>query len=103
MTNFVSAATIVELVKRSGSDAVIDGEMLKIYPKNGRPVCYLIPADGFAGRIVGEIAKRTDIATHIFFNPTRSLPQEAPSAAPVVTEIKRLKVVSKKQSSGTGE
>lgn len=69
MTDFVSVETVIRLVKLRGSDAVRDGELLRVYPKDGVPVVYQIPATGLARRVIIEIGKRTGVPSHWFWNP----------------------------------
>jgi len=78
--DFVSTETIIRLVKLRGHDAVLEGDMLRIYPRDGAPVAYRVPSTGIARRLVIQIGKKCDIKSHWFWNPERAY---APGAAPL--------------------
>lgn len=68
MDGSVQADIVVRTVRQSGSDAEYDGQALVIRPKNGAPVVYEINGEPVKRRIVIEIAKRTEVSPHLFWN-----------------------------------
>lgn len=76
----VSTQRIIDLVKTAGSDAVLDGDMLRVYPKDGAPVAYQVPPDGLRRRVIIEIGKRTGIPSHLFWSQLP--PEEARASMP---------------------
>jgi hypothetical protein len=71
--DFVNVQTVIDLVKLAGSDAVHEGDVLKVYPKDGVPVVYQIPPTGLARRVIIQIGKRTGVKSHLFWHPDQAL------------------------------
>jgi hypothetical protein len=65
---------VIDLVKSSGGDAVLDGDMLTVYPAGRDPVAYVVPPNGLKRRVIIEIAKRVGLPSHYFWQPDAAAP-----------------------------
>jgi len=98
MDDFVSVDTIILLIKHRGSDGVLDGKMLTIYPKGGgAPFCFEVPPTGVGRRLIIKIGKKCDVPSHWFWHPDRALDAVATS-----TPLVLVKSPSTTQKPGAG-
>lgn len=80
----VSTDTIIKILKHCGSDAVLEGDVLKVYPKDqSGPICYVVPPSGqLARRIIIQIGQRCGVKSHLFWNPERLEADQLKKAPP---------------------